>query len=75
MNQILVRYGRGHRTLERGRQKFEQAGFPIHFVVIGLGVYGATVPDTEQARAIVKELGWTVCRKQWAHLKVSSDSE
>ena len=69
MGELLIRYGHGHRARERGRKAFESAGLSFRCVVIGMGVYGAVVPDTPQAREITKQLGWTVPRKQWDHLK------
>jgi hypothetical protein len=73
-NNLNVHIGGSNRKLEKQMKAFKEAEIPLT-VSCGTG-HGhhsnsyAWMPDTAEARALLKKVGGTVCRRQW---KDSSD--
>src|SRR5690349_1666230 len=72
MARLLITFGGSHRKYDRQRRAFEDAGIELDecgAASLGSKLRHGIVPDTAEARALVKEVGASVARKQWAHLK------
>jgi hypothetical protein len=68
---LLITIGGSHRLYDRQVAAFKDAGIEIEegsSIGIGSKKYHAIVPDTPEARALVKTIGASVARKQWSWL-------
>ena len=68
---LLITIGGSHRLYARQVAAFKRAGIEIEEgSAAGLRSkkYHAIVPDTPEARALIKQVGATVARKQWSWL-------
>lgn len=69
---LLITFGGSHRKYAKQRRAFEEAGIELHecgAATLGSKLRHGIIPDTPEARALVKEVGASVARKQWAFLK------
>jgi hypothetical protein len=73
---LLIHLGGSNRKLEKQIQAFKAANIPIDIVgSTGRGHpshHNAVMPDTLTARELLKKVGGTIRREQWAHLKKST---
>jgi hypothetical protein len=68
---LLITIGGSHRLYARQVAAFKNAGIQIEegsSAGIGSKKYHAIVPNTPEARALVKKIGASVARKQWSWL-------
>lgn len=68
---LLITIGGSHRLYTRQVTAFKNAGIEIEegsSIGIRSKRYHAIVPDTPEARALVKKIGANVARKQWSWL-------
>jgi hypothetical protein len=67
-NNLRVHIGGSNRKLEKQRQTFREAGIPLTLSCgTGRGHHSnsyAWMPDTPEAKALLKKVGGTVCREQ-----------
>jgi hypothetical protein len=72
-DRLLVRVGGSHKLMQRQYRAFEAAGIPIRGVgsaSLGSKAQHAIIPDTIEARALLKRVKGSVVRAQWSWLKV-----
>lgn len=76
MTRILITFGGSHRKYDKQRRAFKDAGIELDecgAAALGSKLRHGIIPDTPEARALVKEVGASVARKQWVHLKDDND--
>jgi hypothetical protein len=69
---LLIRIGGSNRKLDSQLSAFDFAGIEINQYGHTTGHHSnrhALIPNTEEARTLLKDIGGTVDRKQWEHLK------
>lgn len=72
MARILITFGGSHRQYRKQVQVFMDAGIELQqcgSASLGSKLQHGTIPDTPEARAVLKAIGASVARKQWPHLK------
>jgi hypothetical protein len=73
---LLIHLGGSNRKLDKQIQAFKAANITIDLVgSTGIGHHSnhnAIMPDTMAARELLKKVGGTIRREQWAHLKKST---
>lgn len=76
MTRILITFGGSHRKYNQQRRVFEDAGIELRecgAAALGSKLRHGIIPDTPEARALVKTVGASIARKQWSHLKDDND--
>jgi len=68
---LLITFGGSHRQYNRQLRAFEDAGIELDqcgSASLGSKLQHGIVPDTPEARELVKQIGASVARRQWAWL-------
>jgi hypothetical protein len=72
MAKLLITFGGSHRKYAKQKRAFVEAGIELGecgAASIGSKLRHGIIPDTAEARALLKEVGGTVARRQWEFLK------
>lgn len=72
MARLLITFGGSHRKYDKQRRAFEDAGIELDecgAASLGSKLRHGIVSDTTEARALIKEVGASVARKQWKFLR------
>ena len=72
MARLLITFGGSYRQYNRQRTAFADAGIKLDecgAASLGSKLRHGIVPDTPEARALIREVGASIARRQWAFLK------
>jgi hypothetical protein len=74
MARLLITFGGSHRKYAKQVRAFKDAGIELDecgAASLGSKLRHGIIPDTSEARTLVKEVGASIARKQWEFLKQS----